>query len=208
MKKGLIINEDKWVLIGELEPEEQVALLSALAAYHKCEEVPDLDRMVRMVFLAICEDNARFDPAKVAQLSAVRAAAGAKGGSKPKQNKQNKQNEAIEASQSEEANPDKRREDKSREDIEKNKRRVFIPPTVEDVREYAGEVGITLNADRFVDFYASKGWKVGSETMKDWKAAARNWARRDRERGGYAEKPRESKYDDIDFTRLLNKTGS
>lgn len=206
MKKGLIINEDKWVLIGELEPEEQVALLSALAAYHKCEEVPDLDRMVRMVFLAICEDNARFDPAKVAQLSAVRAAAGAKGGSKPKQNKQIKQNEASEANQSEEAeeaNPDKRRED-----IEKNKRRVFIPPTVEDVREYADEAGITLNADRFVDFYASKGWKVGSETMKDWKAAARNWARRDRERGGSVEKPRESKYGDLDFTRLLNKTGS
>ena len=28
---------------------------------------------------------------------------------------------------------------------------------------------------RFVDFYSSKGWMVGKNKMKDWKAAVRNW---------------------------------
>lgn len=62
----------------------------------------------------------------------------------------------------------------------KNKERRFTPPTPEAVAAYAAEKGIQIDAQRFVDFYASKGWKVGSTPMKDWKAAARNWAARDR----------------------------
>jgi hypothetical protein len=55
----------------------------------------------------------------------------------------------------------------------------FTPPTVEEVDQYAIEAGIELDASKLVDFYTSKGWKIGKDTMKDWKAAARNWARRD-----------------------------
>ena len=36
-----------------------------------------------------------------------------------------------------------------------------------------------VDAERFVDFYASKDWMVGKNRMKDWKAAVRNWARQD-----------------------------
>ena len=38
------------------------------------------------------------------------------------------------------------------------------------------------NGERFWDFYASKGWKVGNAAMKDWKSAARNWVRSQHER--------------------------
>lgn len=55
----------------------------------------------------------------------------------------------------------------------------FTPPTVEAVAAYAREAGLTMDAAAFVDFYTSKGWKVGNAPMKDWKATARNWARRD-----------------------------
>ena len=74
---------------------------------------------------------------------------------------------------------DKNREDKNRE--EEPKRRRFTPPTVEDVHAYATEKGWSaaqFSAERFVDFYASKGWKVGKEPMRDWKAAARGWVSR------------------------------
>lgn len=56
----------------------------------------------------------------------------------------------------------------------------FTPPTVEDVQHYAQEHGYTLEADRFVDFYASKGWMVGKSPMRDWQAAVRGWAAKDR----------------------------
>lgn len=57
----------------------------------------------------------------------------------------------------------------------------FSPPTVEEVAEYVREKGYNVDAARFVDFYASKGWKVGTAGMKDWKAAVRNWSRTQRE---------------------------
>ena len=68
--------------------------------------------------------------------------------------------------------------DRLDKDIKKSTR--FTAPTVTEVNDYVNEKGLNVNADAFVDFYASKGWKVGSQPMKDWKAAARNWSRRDR----------------------------
>lgn len=53
----------------------------------------------------------------------------------------------------------------------------FDPPTVEQVREYCEERGNYVDADRFVDFYSAKGWMVGKNRMKDWKAAVRTWER-------------------------------
>lgn len=55
----------------------------------------------------------------------------------------------------------------------------FTPPTVDEVREYCRERGNTVDAERFVDFYAAKGWMVGKNRMKDWKAAVRTWEKED-----------------------------
>lgn len=57
----------------------------------------------------------------------------------------------------------------------------FTPPTPDEVRAYAAEKGLTVDADRFCDFYASKGWRVGSQPMRDWRAAVRGWCARDRQ---------------------------
>lgn len=54
----------------------------------------------------------------------------------------------------------------------------FTPPTVEDVAAYVSEKGYHVNAERFVSFYQQKGWMVGKNRMKDWKAAVRNWETR------------------------------
>lgn len=54
----------------------------------------------------------------------------------------------------------------------------FSPPTVEEVRTYCSERNNDVDAERFVNFYASKGWKVGQTPMKDWKAAVRTWERK------------------------------
>ena len=57
----------------------------------------------------------------------------------------------------------------------------FVPPTVEEVQTYCSERNNSVDAQTFVDFYASKGWLVGKNPMKDWKAAIRTW---ERNRGG------------------------
>lgn len=55
----------------------------------------------------------------------------------------------------------------------------FTPPTAEEVALFAKENGLTLDPMQFVDFYSAKGWKIGTSPMKDWRAAVRNWVRRD-----------------------------
>ncbi len=56
----------------------------------------------------------------------------------------------------------------------------FTPPSVEDVRVYCQESGHRIDAEMFIDHYTSNGWKVGGKSpMKDWKAAVRNWERRE-----------------------------
>lgn len=56
----------------------------------------------------------------------------------------------------------------------------FTPPTAQDVKDYCNEKSISIDAERFVDYYASKGWLVGKAKMKDWRAAVRNWARNEK----------------------------
>jgi hypothetical protein len=48
---------------------------------------------------------------------------------------------------------------------------IFIIPTIEELQNEFPQ----LDSQRFHDFYSSKGWMVGKNKMKDWKAAARNW---------------------------------
>lgn len=69
--------------------------------------------------------------------------------------------------------------DKPNLDKPKRERSRFKPPTVEDVRAYCSEKGYAVDAERFVDFYGSKGWMVGRNKMKDWRAAVRTWVKRD-----------------------------
>ena len=56
----------------------------------------------------------------------------------------------------------------------------FVPPTVDEVREYCFERGNSVDPQRFVDYYSSNGWMVGKTKMKDWKAAVRTWEQREK----------------------------
>lgn len=57
-------------------------------------------------------------------------------------------------------------------------RNVFKPPTLEEVKEYCWERNNGIDAQQFIDFYSSKGWMIGKNKMKDWKAAVRTWEQR------------------------------
>lgn len=63
--------------------------------------------------------------------------------------------------------------------VERGTRKRFSPPAVEEVADYCWERKNNVDPEVFVDFYSSKGWKVGKEPMKDWKACVRTWEKRD-----------------------------
>jgi hypothetical protein len=55
----------------------------------------------------------------------------------------------------------------------------FKPPTLEEVKAYCKERNKGVDAEKWHDFYTSKGWMVGKNKMKDWKAAVRTWEKSD-----------------------------
>lgn len=65
----------------------------------------------------------------------------------------------------------------------------FAPPTVETVRAYCTEKGYDVDPDRFVNYYTSNGWRVGKNSMKDWKAAVRTWNGKEKPGGQAESKP-------------------
>lgn len=82
----------------------------------------------------------------------------------------------------------------------------FTPPTFEDVRLYAREKGYTpkeFDPQEFIDFYTQKGWKVGKDGMKDWKASVRLWVTRYRKEHPEAV-PKQTDRAKMGFTELMN----
>lgn len=51
----------------------------------------------------------------------------------------------------------------------------FVPPSLDEVAEYCAERGQGVDPERWMNFYESNGWKVGKNSMKDWRAAVRTW---------------------------------
>lgn len=73
----------------------------------------------------------------------------------------------------------------------------FKIPSVDEVREYCAERNNGIDPDKFHDYYTAQGWKLSNgQPMKDWKAAVRNWERRDKQNG---EDSRESSFNTDEF---------
>lgn len=102
------------------------------------------------------------------------------------------------------SNPNPNPKEKSSKELEKKTAARFSAPSVEEVRAYCQERGNTVDPQVFVDFYAGKGWMVGSNHMKDWKACVRTWEKRERDN------PKRKLADDrkgitqgVDYDRLM-----
>ena len=59
--------------------------------------------------------------------------------------------------------------------VNKQTNKRFVPPTVEELRSYIKEHKYIVDSEDFINHYTSKGWKIGTSPMRDWKAAVRTW---------------------------------
>ena len=51
----------------------------------------------------------------------------------------------------------------------------FVPPTLEEVKDYEAQKGYTFSAEKFWGYYESNGWRVGKNPMKSWHGACVTW---------------------------------
>lgn len=166
-----------------LSDAERGRLFIAVLEYARSGLEPKLDGRESILFpvfrATIDRDN------KIAKTNAQNGALGGRGNKATEsETKLNKATES-ETKPTQEKRHKTQEKDKDKdydkdESIKKAPRR-FDPPSVEEVESYCRERKNGIDAQRFVDFYASKGWKVGNNPMKDWKAAVRTWEGRDKE---------------------------
>lgn len=191
--------------VSLLSDSEAGRLLKALLAYINGEEV-EVSGQERLVYSMLRTQIDR-DTASYQAFADKQRENGKKGGrpknpEKPMGFLENPKKPSLflktqKSQEEEEKEEDKEKDKDEEEDKTKTKKKTvgasprFTPPTVDEVRDYCDERHNNVNAERFVDFYESKGWRVGSQPMKDWRAAVRTWENRD-DRPGQAEKPKKS----------------
>lgn len=92
-----------------------------------------------------------------------------------------------------------------KDSIGKDNNKRFTPPTLEEVKEYCKERNNSVNPETFINFYESKGWFVGKNKMKDWRACVRTWENNGRRR---KEEPQTKNYDtEYDFDAMEREYG-
>ena len=50
-------------------------------------------------------------------------------------------------------------------------------PTPDEVKEYCKERNNGVDPEKWFDHYSARGWMIGKNKMKDWRAAVRTWER-------------------------------
>ena len=187
---------------SKLSDSERLQLYDAILDYSQTGEVPEFSGTLGVVWdyiqPTLDEDNARYEATRE-----KRAKAGALGGSAKARNAERdgadlanlanasdgKQEEAEEANLTNLANSIQSNSIQSNS-VQFNSvtgdraakppaHTRFSPPSVQEIEEYCTEKGFLLDAERFVDYYASIGWRVGKNPMKDWRAAVRTWVKKD-----------------------------
>jgi hypothetical protein len=64
---------------------------------------------------------------------------------------------------------------KEEEEEQEQKESKFKKPTIEEISLYMEEQGMNNIAERFYNHYEAKGWMIGKNKMKDWRASVRTW---------------------------------
>lgn len=149
--------EEYYELITLLNEKEQGELLLAIMKYMFEGIEPELNKNQTKIF------NNLKRPLSVSKNKSKNASKTNQTKIKNKSNENQMQNEKGSSAT------------KSMSMSNKSMSNIFIKPSLEEVNKYCKERNNGINAQSFIDFYESKGWMIGKNKMKDWKAAIRTW---------------------------------
>ena len=192
---GFYMQDDMWEAVSELPKRQQDEVMGALVRLAYTGEPTELSGAPRVAFIAF-RDRVLLSVERSRNGKLGGRQNGSKPASKTEANAKQKakQTPSKPASKTEaKPEPPIKEGEREREELPSGSSRGggrFCAPTPAAVKayaeEYAASKGIksAFDAERFCDYYASRGWKVGNAAMKDWQAAVRNWMRRDSVEGG------------------------
>jgi hypothetical protein len=182
MRDSIVFYRSFYEAIKEIPLEEQGVVYNAIYGYALDGIEPELTGIAKAIFLLvkpqIDANNTRYENGKKGGKSKVNQNVTE---TEPNSNQNVTEVEPKPNQDETETEPNVNvNENVNVNDLKENtKRKVFTKPTVEEVKAYCAERKNDVNPDKFIDFYESKGWLIGKNPMKDWKACVRTW-----EKGG------------------------
>ena len=148
----------------DLSAEEKGNLIDAVVAYASGNEYEHLlTGGAKIAF--------RFLKGQVDRNNAISESRSKAGSNKPEQTPTNENKP-----EQPETNSPKEKEKEKEKDKEKDNKKVFVPPTVDEVAEYCKERNNGIDPEYFVAYNENRDWKLSNgKKMKDWKLAIVTW---------------------------------
>ena len=169
-KNSFVLYTEQKEVIDNLSDEDAGKLFKGIFEYALGNE-PEFNNLLKLVFIPIRQQLER-NAKKYSEIKEKRCIAGAKGGKQKVANlananfaKQSQANQAVNVNDNVHVN-----DNDNNINIKK-----FIKPTIEEIKSYCLERNNSINPIQFFDYYESKGWLIGKNPMKDWKACIRTW---------------------------------
>lgn len=163
MRDSVLFYRSFYDALKNIPSDERLKVYDSIMEYGMYDRDPELDGVALAIFLLakpqIDANNKRYE-----------------NGCKAKKKQTVSETEANIKQDSSETGAKEKEKEKEKVKVKDN-HKIFKPPTVEDIRAYCAERGNRVDPQSFVDFYESKGWMIGKNKMKDWKAAVRTWER-------------------------------
>lgn len=163
MRDSVLFYRSFYDALKNIPSDERLKVYDSIMEYGMYDRDPELDGVALAIFLLakpqIDANNKRYE-----------------NGCKAKKKQTVSETEANIKQDSSETGVKEKEKEKEKVKVKDNNK-IFKPPTVEDIRAYCTERGNRVDPQSFVDFYESKGWMIGKNKMKDWKAAVRTWER-------------------------------
>lgn len=171
MRKQFTFYSSYYEAVAELPKKDQVAVMLAICAYALMDEEPVLSGVPKAIFSLI---RPTLDASRAKAEAGKRGAEAKHPASKPQADA--KQSDSKGEAETKQTASEK--ENEKENECYKTRSSRFTPPTFEEVEAYCQERRNGVDPQRFIDFYSAKGWMVGKNKMKDWKAAVRTWEQR------------------------------
>lgn len=164
-KAGFLIYTDYWEkYFSDMTGDQVKEVFKIIFHFNTTFEVLKTDDLaVKMVVVTII-DNIKRDTIKRSK-QAIASAENGKLGGRPKK-------EA------------KRKQTKSK--ITANK------PTIEEIKLYCEERKNNISAESFFDYYETRGWKLKTGSIKDWKACVRTWEKNNYNNNQQLQQPKQT----------------
>lgn len=170
-RESFIFYKSFYEAIKDVEDKEKIQIYEAICKYSLYEDETELTGITKTLFTLIKPQL---------KANTKRFQDGKKGG-RPKKITSGYENKETDGYSEKKPNNNVNVNDNDNDNVndndikEKLKRKNFIKPTLEEIKNYCTERSNKVNATKFYNFYESKGWKIGKETMEDWKACIRTW---------------------------------